>query len=231
MEAIRSADGFGGIVILAVLFFVMNIISKAKKAGGSSAIERAEKRVSEAGATDGGAASLDSILRQIEAVKRQKEHGPMAGRPAPQARQAPRLKPKAPPPRQRDVVQDDRGPLGRISRTQLESAEEVEDRTSLEEEGRLAGERRLENVEVFTARPERVVQNRDEEAEAIAQRRIKSAQDRNRSHAAVDREKFDRSVRKADEPVVPRQRVTVQGLRDAFVWREILGPPKSLQDE
>ena len=231
MEAIRSADGFGGIVIVAVLFFIMNIVSKAKKAAGSSATEKTARRGSEESAAGGEAVSLDSILRQIEAVKRQKDHAPMTARPAPQARQAPQLKPKAPPPRQREVVQDDRGPLGRISRTKLESAEDVEDRTSLEEEGRLAGERRLQNVEVVTVRPERIVQNRDQEAEGVAQRRIKSAQDRNRPHASVDHEKFDRSVRKPEEPVVPRRRVTVQGLRDAFVWREILGPPKSLQDE
>jgi hypothetical protein len=107
----------------------------------------------------------------------------------------------------------------------------VEDRTSLEDEGRQVEERRLQNVEVFTERPERVVQNRDEEAEAIVQRRIKQAEARNRPHAAADHQSFDQAIRAPAEPVELRQRLTAQGLREALVWREILGPPKSMQDQ
>jgi hypothetical protein len=221
---LRSADGFGGIVILAVIFFIMNVVAKARKAAGPSTPGPVPGRDAEGRAAQEETVSLESILRQIETVKRQKEQRPLAGRPAPQPRSVPAIKQKPAPPRQREVVQDDRGPLGRISRTVLPSAEEVEDRTSLEEEGRLVEERRLQNVEGFTERPQRVLQNRDEEAEAIAQRRIKSAEARNRPHDAADHAGFDVGIRTPAAAVAAQPRLTVQG-------REILGPPKSLQDE
>jgi hypothetical protein len=228
---LRSADGFGGLVILGVVFFVLNVISRAKKASNASRTGLAASRSGDMSAMQEEPVSLESILRQIETVKRQKEHGPGAARPAPSGRAAPRFTPKPAPPRQREVVQDDRGPLGRISRTGLQSAEDVEDRTSLEDEGQLVQERRLQNVEVFTDRPERVIQNRDEEAEAVVQRRIKSAEARNRPLDSADHASFDQSIRAPVNAAAGPPRLTVQGLRDAFVWREILGPPKSLQDE
>jgi len=230
VEAIRSAAGFEGLVVLAVIYFVLNLLSKAgKKAGVSTA--PAPRQPDEATPTQVEAVSLESILRQIETVKRQKEQRPMAGRPPSPARAEPRFRPRAAPPRMGDVVQDARGPMGRTSGSSLESAEDVEDRTSLEEEGRLVEERRLQNVEVFTERPGRVIQNRDEEAAAIAQRRIKSAEARNRPHAAVDHQKFDQAIRAPIEPAAVAKRLTAQGLREALVWREILGPPKSMQDD
>jgi hypothetical protein len=227
VENIRSADGIGLFVTLGVIYFILNIVSRAAKKAKASG----EGAIGGQGASTGAqpeVVSLESILRQIETVKRQKPQGPMA---ANASRQAPRFAPTADPPRLRAVVQDARGPLGRISKTRLPSAEEVEDRTSLEEEGRLVQERRLQNVEVFAARPERVIQDRDAEAEVIAQRRIKSAESRNRPLAAVDHSRFDRSIRAAETAAVPPPRMTGQGLRDAFIWREILGPPRSLQDD
>lgn len=230
MEGIRSAAGFEGLVVLAVIYFLLNLLSKAgkKPAGPSTPGPMAD---GDTAAAPPEAVSLESILRQIEAVKRQKEPAPAISRSAPPARQAVRFKPKPAPPRQREVAQDDRGPMGRAPRTRLPSAEEVEERTSLEDEGRLVEERRLRNVEVFAERPERVIQNRDEEAAAVAARRIRSAEARNRPHEAVDHASFDQSIRKPEQPVAARSRLNVQGLRQALVWREILGPPKALQDE
>ncbi len=230
MEGIRSAAGFEGLVVLAVIYFVLNLLSRAgKKAGASPKPTPVSGTGEDATPTQLEAVSLESILRQIEAVKQQKARGTVPGRSPAQA--APRFKPRPAPPRMGEVVQDARGPMGRISRTSLESAEEVEDRTSLEEEGRQLEERRLQNIEVFTKRPQRVLQNRDEEAEAVAQRRIKSAEARNRPHAAADHQSFDQAIRAPAEPVAVRQRLTAQGLREALVWREILGPPKSMQNE
>lgn len=226
MENIRSADGFGLFIFLGVIYFILNIVSKAGKKAKEAKEAAGGQRTGGAGQPE--SVSLESILRQIESVKKQKQQGPMS---ASAARQAPRFAPMADPPRMREVPQDARGPLGRISKTGLQSAEDVEDRTSLEDEGRLVQERRLQNVEVFSARPERVIQNRDAEAEVIAQRRIKSTQSRNRPLAAADHAAFDQSIRAPDEAAVSQTRFTVKGLRDAFIWREILGPPKALQDE
>jgi hypothetical protein len=229
VEPIRSAAGFEGLVVLAVIYFVINLISRAGKKTGTSTTTAVLPP--ETTPTQAEAVSLESILRQIEAVKRQKTPARGAGQAKPAARIQPRFSSKPGPPRMGEVVQDARGPLGRASRTNHESAEDVEDRTSLEDEGRELEERRLQNVEVFTPRPERVVQNRDEEAEALVQRRIKSAEARNRPHAAADHRVFDQAIRAPSAPVEVRQRLTPQGLREALVWREILGPPKSLQDE
>ena len=231
MEGIRSADGFGLFVFLGIIFFVLNVIAKVgqrtKAAASPPGPGGAQGKV--AAPVGQEELSLESILRQIEAVKRQQ--GQTVTRPAPQGRPALQFQPRPAPPRQREVVQDARGPLGRISQARLQSAEEVEDRTSLGDQGRLEAERRLQNVEVFAARPERAIQNRDAEAESLAQRRIQSAAARNRPHAAVDHASFDRTIRKTEEPALGPPRRSVQALRDAFVWREILGAPKSLQEE
>lgn len=231
MEQIRSAAGFEGLIVLAVIYGVLNLISKAGKKGRSAAGAPSPELPEPSTPTQAEAVSLESILRQIEAVKRQKAPAPVAGRPSVPSRPVAKYQPRAAPPRMGEVAQDARGPLGRASRTSLESAEDVEDRTSLEDEGRQEEARRLQNVEVFTPRPERVVQNRDEEAEAIVQRRIKQAEARNRPHADADHRRFDKSIREAAAPVAVRQRLTPQGLREALVWREILGPPKSMQED
>lgn len=231
MEELRSAASFEGLIVLAVIYAVLNLISKAGKKAQSSTTPTLPAPPEAATPTQAEAASLESILKQIEAVKRQKAQGAGAGRPSIASRPAPQFKTRPAPPRLGEVAQDARGPLGRVSRTTLESAEDVEDRTSLEEEGRQEEERRLQNVEVFTPRAERVIQNRDEEAEAIVQRRIKQAEARNRPHADADHQSFDKSIRQATEPVAVRQRLTPQGLREALVWREILGPPKSMQED
>ncbi len=231
MEEIRSAASFEGLIVLAVIYGVLSLISKAGKKGQSSTGPTLPAPPEASTPTQAEAVSLESILKQIEAVKRQKAKGPVATRPWSGSRTAPPFEPRSAPARMGEVVQDARGPLGRRSRSTLESAEDVEDRTSLEDEGRQEEERRLQNVEVFTPRPERVIQNRDEEAEAIVQRRIKQVEARNRPHADADHQSFDKSIRQATEPVAVRQRLTPQGLREALVWREILGPPKSMQED
>lgn len=230
MEQLRSASGFEGLVVLAVIYFILNLLSRAGKKSRPSTAPIQEKPAA-ATPTPVEAVSLESILRQIEAVKRQKAQGPVAARLQVAPRAEPRFKPRSLPPRMGEVAQDARGPLGRVSSTGLDSAEEVEDRTSLDDEGQQVEERRLQNIEVFTDRPERIVQNRDEEAEAIAQRRIKFAEARNRPHAAVDHQSFDQGIRAPAEPVAVRQRLSAQGLREALVWREILGPPRSMQED
>ncbi len=231
MEGLRSASGFEGLIVLGVIYFILNLISRAKR-GTRPGESSAEPRVttSPTGAPS-EAASLESILRQIEAVKQQKGRAQPGLRPPPQARSAPQINSRPAPPKLREAAQDDRGPLGRTSRTRLDPAEEIEDRTSLEDEGALVAERRLRNIEVFEERPGRVVEDRDEAAAMIAQRRIDLAEARNRPHAAPDHAAFDQEIRKPEQPAPSRQRPTLANLREAMIWREILGPPKALQDE
>jgi hypothetical protein len=228
VEPLRSADGFGLFVLLGFIWLVLNLMSRAGKKGAGPG------SVAEGGTAsirDGAPASplrqddlsLESILRQIEAVKRQKQQ--TVPRPGPAPKRAPG------PARLRDVEQDDRGPMGRSARASLPSAEEVEDRTSLDDEGLAVEERRRRDVKVFTPRPERVVQNRDEEAAAVAARRIQQVESRNRAISAADHASFDEAIRQVSVPSAVPPRLTKQGLREALVWREILGPPKALQEE
>jgi hypothetical protein len=232
VEGLRSASGFEGIIVIGVIFFVLNVISKAKQAARSREKPFESTAVPRAAATaPPDAISLESVLKQIETMKQQKDRARVEGRSLPQARRVTSANPRPAPPKLREVVQDARGPLGRISLTRIESAEDVEDRTSLEDEGALVAERRLRDVGVVERRPDRVVVDRDDAAAMIAQRRVDLAEARNRPHAATDHAEFDQQIRKEPASVIARTPPTVANLREAMVWREILGPPKALQDD
>lgn len=125
------------------------------------------------------------------------------------------------------AAQDERGPLGRHSRTRLPASEEFEDRTSLEE-GSLEVEGRLENLDE-TRRREREVVDQDLGAEAVVERRIREAEARNASFSEKDHRSFHQKIARSDQVQGARGRFSSKQLRDAFVWREILGPPKSLE--
>lgn len=117
------------------------------------------------------------------------------------------------------------GPLGRPARVPLPAdEEEVEERESLEREEEVL------NLETEAPRPSRREVDHDEEAEAIVQRRIRAAQERDRSLNRADHKVFDARIRKevADHTRVAKPKRP--SLRDAIVWREILGPPISLRD-
>jgi hypothetical protein len=117
------------------------------------------------------------------------------------------------------------GPLGRHSPTPLPSAEEVEERESLEVE------EQVQNLETGSERPGRREVDFDDEAEGIVQRRIRQAQERDRSLNRADHRVFDERIRKieADKTAVAKKRKPP--LKDLVVWREILGPPVSLREK
>ncbi|HEV8124407.1 MAG TPA: hypothetical protein VGP80_09200 [Gemmatimonadales bacterium] len=74
--------------------------------------------------------------------------------------------------------------------------------------------------------------DQDSEAEAIAQRRIQAAMARNRPLTDQDHAEFDSRLKRdeAKQPVV-RNTIGRNRLRNAFIWREILGPPGGLRTE
>jgi hypothetical protein len=125
-------------------------------------------------------------------------------------------------------AQTEAGPLGRHSRIRLPEAEEMEDRTSLEDAGSLEREARVEVLD--DRRRPRVEVDHDEGAEAVVQRRIREAEARNREFSEVDYRQFHERIKEQAEaaPVVSR-RWSNSKLREAIIWREILGPPKSLE--
>jgi hypothetical protein len=99
----------------------------------------------------------------------------------------------------------DRGPLGRVSRTSLPSAE-----------GSLEGE----SLEVA---------GQDEQAEALVQRRIYEAEHRTREGREASYQAQEQKVLKVEADRVISVKASSDRLRRAIVWREILGAPVGLR--
>jgi hypothetical protein len=114
------------------------------------------------------------------------------------------------------------GPAGRQASARLPDAEEVEELESREVHPE------VESLEVDVRRPERVVVDRDDEAEAVEARRVAAAAARGGSLTRADHVAFDQRIRAEPADHTAVRGYTVQQLRDAVVWREILGPPKGL---
>jgi len=167
---------------------------------------------------------------------------PRVERPSPTVRRpAPRPEARRPPPPAVDTRQEgdqleellrglgeiagipvpERDRVGRPTDRSLPSAEEVEERESLETEPRTV------SLEGIVVRPDRRMVDQDDEAELIVQRRIREAEARNRSLTRADHQAFDTRIRA--EPRVVATPDTRRSLREAIIWREILGPPKGLE--
>lgn len=220
LEGVRSAASFEGLVILAVIYGILSVLGKLgeKQRRSRKAPSAPPAEPGTPGGTQREGFSLESVLREIERVKREAEQratsqpGPVQ-RPRPAQMPEPGRRPlkvtrKAAPPLRPDRlkdVQDERGPLGRQSAKKLPSAEEMEDRTSLE------------------------VVDHDEGAEAVVERRIREAEARNRPSSEADHQSFHARLKEAEPAQVQHVGLTAQQLRQAFVWREILGPPKALE--
>jgi hypothetical protein len=105
--------------------------------------------------------------------------------------------------------------------------EDVEERESLEVVPEVV------SLERDVRRAERTRVDQDDQAEAVVSRRIAAAEARNAAHTPADHRGFDRKIRPepADHTAVATRSYTAQQLRDAVVWREILGPPASLRPD
>jgi hypothetical protein len=117
------------------------------------------------------------------------------------------------------------GQASRPAVVSLPPAEKVEERRTLEMTPRV-----IESLEAEPLRSERAEVDQDEEAEQVIARRAAAtaARDRGRTGAArpqvVQRIPPEPADRTGVRPLTPQQ------LRDAIVWREILGPPLSERD-
>jgi len=123
-------------------------------------------------------------------------------------------------------VQDQRGPLGRRPDTPLPAAEEEEEAVSLDDLRARGQARPLELTEEERRRRERQPVDTDEEAELVVQRRIREAEARNRPRAAADHRAFDQRIRAEAAPAA-RPATRAEQLRQAVIWKEILGTPKA----
>jgi hypothetical protein len=116
------------------------------------------------------------------------------------------------------------GPLGRAPDVPLPSAEESEEGASLETSPR------VESRELPVTRNERLPVDQDDEAEQIAARRIAAAEARSGPLTGVDHLTFDQRIRQEPADHTATTAFSAAKLRQAVVWREILGPPLGLRD-
>ncbi len=115
------------------------------------------------------------------------------------------------------------GPRGRPAATRLPPAEEVEDRTSLETPVV------VRSLEAEVRRPQRLEVDSDDEAEAVIARRRAAAEAHGRPLGSADYLAFEARIRQEPADATATQAYTMARLRNAIVWREILGPPVSLR--
>jgi hypothetical protein len=99
--------------------------------------------------------------------------------------------------------------------------EEVEERESLETEPEIV------SLEQDVHRASRREYTQDEDAEKLVQKRIAAAASRDTARSKADHLEFDHQIRKEPAEHTGTPGYTTKQLRDAVVWREILGRPVS----
>lgn len=199
--------------------------------------------VTGAGDTQREGRSLEEFLRGLEQVMSGEEPAPSQPpspprRPAPRTTPAPGASTRTGPPRSmRELSSRPRphetparvvvGPRGRAPDRRLAGHEDIEEREVLEVEPE------VRSLEVGGRSRDIVAADLDLTAEATIQQRLRAAEARNRPHTSADHRTFHEKMRQepADATRVAARKptgFTPGDLRRAFVWREILGPPKGL---
>jgi hypothetical protein len=117
------------------------------------------------------------------------------------------------------------GPAGRAPDRRLPSADEAEEVQSLE----VSPE--VQSLETVSGRPERAVVDQDDQAEQIVARRLKAAEANSVQRTRADHVAFDSRIRQEPADKTATRGYTAAQLRNAVVWREILGPPVALREE
>lgn len=120
---------------------------------------------------------------------------------------------------------EEHGPLGRRG-IRLPDAEEVEERETLE----------VEPVVITLGgsgvRADRPVFDHDRGAEALIAKRVRAAEARLTGRTRADHKRFDEIIRQPAAPAAgPAPVLRSTSLRQAVMWREVLGPPKALQED
>jgi hypothetical protein len=195
---------YGGLLVLGIVWLLFNLIGQGK--GRSRSAPRPTPQPRPTGTSDPTqqeGSRLERLLRELErsleeAAERQSGGGARGD--APRRPTAARLPESAPP---------------------AEEEEDVEERESLE------ASEQVVSLETDVQRRERKEYDQDTEAEAIVQRRIEAARARDRALGKPDHKAFDARIRQEAADHTAVRRYTPAQLRDAVVWREILGPPVS----
>lgn len=220
-DGLARADGMTGVIIFAVVYAIVSIMAKVKQA-------------SQKGAGDGSASEPEELAKQQRRQQQRLEQRQQQRqvRPPRPAQPRPAGNTQSEGARLEDLlrvlteaagVPAPAGPSGRRAAEPLPSEEEVEERESLETE------EQIQNLETEARRPVRLEVDFDDEAEAIAQRRIRAAQSRDKALGRQDHKVFDAKIRAVVADNTRVSRPSLASLKQAIVWREILGPPVSLR--
>ena len=119
-----------------------------------------------------------------------------------------------------------RGPAGRAPDRRLPPAKEVEERGSLEVTPDVQS---LETDDPM--RGTRAVVDQDDEAERVVEQRRAAAEANLTPLTEAEHQAFDQRIRQEPADKTATHGYTTKQLREAVVWREILGPPVSMRGE
>lgn len=115
-------------------------------------------------------------------------------------------------------------PTARLPAPAPPDDEDVEERRSLEVPERVV------SLETEVHRPGRVRYDQDTGAEDLVRQRIAAAEARSGPVTRTGHRAFDTGIRQEPADHTATRRYTTARLREAIVWREILGPPVSERD-
>jgi hypothetical protein len=193
---------FGGLVVLGVVWLLFNLLGRARS---------------------------ESQPRPRTGAQVPQPHPPTAGDPS-----------------KRDATQREGSRLEQLLRElerNLEQAAGGQGRTTVrlptpplpddedvEERGSLEVPERVVSLEKEVKRPARVRYDQDSGAEDLVRRRIAAAETRSGALSKADHKAFDVRIRQEPADHTAVRHYTRAQLRDAIVWREILGPPVSERD-
>jgi len=196
---------FGGLLILGLVWLFFNLIgqNRTRTTSRGSAPRPAPQPRPPGGAdpTQQEGSRLERLLRELERNLEEVGERRTAGAPRLPAPQRPTTATLPTPPE--DAIEE---------RESLEVPEQVV------------------SLETDVQRTPRAVYDQDTEAEAIAQRRIGAARLRDGALGTSDHSAFDARIRQEAADHTAVRRYTPGQLRDAIVWREILGRPVSERD-
>jgi hypothetical protein len=113
----------------------------------------------------------------------------------------------------------------RVGSTDLNTYDAGSEAESLESEPEVV------SLEEAVRRPGRGEFTQDAGAEQLVQQRIAAAASRDAARTRADHQEFDHRIRQEPADKTATGGYTAKQLRDAIVWREILGPPVSERRE
>jgi hypothetical protein len=190
---------FSGLLLLALLWVVFNVLTRRGTGEPGSTRSRpplpGAPPPASGDATQQEGSRLETLLRELERTLDQGTAAPPPGR------------------------------VGRPADVPLPSAEEVEERESLETEPEVV------SLEGHVSRPLRPQLSQDEGAATLVARRIAAAESRSGALTKADHRLFDERIRAEPADATAVRTPTAAELRQAIIWREVLGPPIALRQD